>query len=214
MHWFLHGLQEDDSTSLDAVPSGRRAEYAAATRRSLVDTARRLLTERGYAATSLDDVAAAAGVTKGALYHHFANKKELFEAVVAAVQDDLLTVIGAGAVENRDPWEGLMAAIDRYLDACLEPDVQTILLLEAPTVLGWDRWREMEERYGLGLTRAALEVAMEAGLIERRPVTPLSHLVLGALTEGAMYIARAEDRATARAEVGEAVRALMEGLRA
>jgi AcrR family transcriptional regulator len=192
----------------------RRSDHAAETRRDLLDAARVLFSDRGYAGTSLDDVVAKAGVTKGALYHHFANKKELFTAVVELVEEHVMSLISAGPVDVKDAWEALVLGVDRYLDACLEPEVQRILLLEAPTVLGWDHWRELEERYGLGLTRAALEVAMERGLLAKRPVEPLAHIVLGALTEASMYIARSEDREAARDDVGRSVRAVLEGLRA
>jgi AcrR family transcriptional regulator len=203
----------EPSNSLVGMPPGRRADHAASTRRALLDAARALFAERGYVGTSLEDVVSAAGVTKGAVYHHFENKKELFLAVVELVEERVLEFISSGPITVRDAWEGLVAGIDRYLDACLEPEVQQILLLDAPTVLGWEHWRALEERYGLGLTRSALEVAMDAGLMRKAPVDPLAHLVLGALTEGSMFIARAEDRNKARREVGESVRTMLEGMR-
>ena len=194
--------------------TGRRAEYADATRRALVGAARGLFAERGYASTSIDLVAETARVTKGAVYHHFKNKTELFKAVCEAVESDIVaTIAQADVADRQDPFEALVRGIDRYLDICLDQDVQRILLLDAPTVLGWDGWREMESRYALGLTVAALEVAMEADLIRKQPVEPLAHMVLGALTEGALYIARADDRAEARRNVGESTRLLLEGLR-
>lgn len=162
--------------------------------------ARRLFAERGYVATPLDDVVAAARVTKGALYHHFDNKVELFAEVVERVELELTATIGRG--RERDPWKALLAGVARYLDAALDREVQRILLLDAPTVLGLERWHEIQSRHGLGLTVAALEQAMDAGAIQRRPSLPLAHMVLGALSEGALYIARATDRRNARQAVG------------
>ena len=190
---------------------GKRAEYAEATKRDLIEVGRRLFGDRGFAATSLDDVVAEAGVTKGALYHHFTNKKELFVAVVEKIEGDLSAFIAQGM--ERDPWAALLVGIDRYLDAALEPEVQMVLL-DAPAVLGWERWRQLEERYGLGLTMVALQVAMEAGVLTTQPIEPLAHLVLGALNEGAIYIAQAKDRDAARRVVGEAARSMLKGLKA
>ena len=194
-------------------PPGRRAEYAEATRAALVDAAAELFAQRGYGATSLDDVAAAVRVTKGAVYHHFKGKRDLFYAVCEQVETEVVAHVGQGDVDIRDPWDALVRGVDRYLDACLEPKVQRILLLDAPTVLGWDGWRELESRFALGLTVAAIEVAMEAKVLRRQPVEPLAHMLLGALTEATLYIARAEDRREAREQVGGSVRTLLEGLR-
>jgi AcrR family transcriptional regulator len=189
----------------------RRAEYAEATRASLIEVARRLFADRGYTATSLDDIVAAARVTKGALYHHFDGKVELFAAVAEGVEADLTARVGGGI--ERDPWEALLAGVNRYLDAALEPEIQRILLLDAPTVLGYDRLHELQARFGLGLTVAALEVAMEAGALARRPALPLAHMLIAALSAGAMFIARADDRIAARKQIGDMSMAMLEGLR-
>ena len=189
----------------------KRTEYAEATKRDLIQVARRLFAARGYSATSLDEVVAEAGVTKGALYHHFENKKELFAAVAERVEADLTASIGRGM--ERDPWDALIAGTERFLDAALEGEVQTILLIDAPTVLGYERWHALQGRYGLGLTVTALEVGMDAGVLKRRPSLPLANMVLKALSAGAMFIARAEDRAKARKDVGEIAMAMLEGLK-
>ena len=191
----------------------KRTEYAEATKRELVGVARKLFAARGYGGTSLDDVVAEAGVTKGALYHHFENKRELFAAVAERVEADLTAAIGRGL--ERDPWAAFVEGANRYLDAAsTEAEVQRILLIDAPTVLGYERWHELQERYGLGLTIAALEVAMETGTISKRRVLPLATMVLQALSAGAMFIARAEDRDEARKEVGNIALAMLEGLKA
>src|SRR5688572_25346668 len=134
MHISLPGI--DGSSTVAAMAVTKRSEYAEATKRDLVEVARRLFAERGYAGTSLDHVVAEAGVTKGALYHHFENKKELFAAVAERVEADLTALVGQGM--ERDPWRALVAGIERYLDAALDAEVQNILLIDAPTVLGYE----------------------------------------------------------------------------
>jgi AcrR family transcriptional regulator len=192
------------------APRGQ-AERSEATRAALVAAARRLFGERGYASVSTEEIVRAAGVTRGALYHHFGGKRELLEAVYRDVEEDLTREIaeqtlGAGATT---PLAAMRAGTGRFLDACTEPEVQRIVLLDAPAVLGWDRWREIAAEYGLGLIEANLEAAMDAGEIARRPVGPLAHLLMGALDEAAMLVARSPDPQT-RAEV-EAVLDLLLG---
>ena len=202
----------DGASSVGGVAVTKRSEYAEATKRDLIAISRRLFAEKGFAGTSLDDVVAAAGVTKGALYHHFENKKELFAAVAERVEADLTASIGQGS--ERDAWEAFVNGANRYLDAAsLEPEVQNILLIDAPTVLGYERWHELQERYGLGLTIVALEAAMDAGVVARRPSLPLATMVVQALSAGAMFIARAKNRTAARKQVGEIAEAMLEGLR-
>ena len=183
---------------------GRRtqAERSEATKAALVAAGRRLFAERGYGGVGTEELVQAAGVTRGALYHHFGGKRDLLEAVYRDVEEDLTKEIaeqtlGSGA---SSPMAAMRAGTVRFLDACAEPEVQRIVLLDAPAVLGWDRWREIAAEYGLGLIEANLEAAMEAGEIDRRPVGPLAHLLMGALDEAAMLVARSPDEQT-RAEV-------------
>lgn len=171
---------------------------------NLSDDGRRLNDVRG--------LAPAIAVTSQVESDHFENKKELFAAVAERVEADLTALVGQGM--ERDPWRALVAGIERYLDAALDVEVQNILLIDAPTVLGYERWHELQARYGLGLTITALELAMDAGLISKRPSLPLANMVLNALSAGAMFIARAEDRKVARREVGGIALLLLEGLKA
>jgi AcrR family transcriptional regulator len=191
----------------------RKAEQSNATRAALLERARELFSDRGYAAVSTEEIVQAAGVTRGALYHHFRDKRDLFAAVVEQVEQDVLERVAEAALGEADPWAQQVAAVGAYLDVCLEPSVQRIVLADAPSVLGLAAWREIEATYGLGLVRAGLQNVMDAGLIEQQPVEPLAHLLLGALTEGGILIARAEDRKTARREVGESLDRLLNGLR-
>jgi AcrR family transcriptional regulator len=191
----------------------RKAEQSNATRAALLERARELFSDRGYAAVSTEEIVQAAGVTRGALYHHFRDKRDLFAAVVEQVEQDVLERVAEAALGEADPWAQQVAAVGAYLDVCLEPAVQRIVLVDAPSVLGLAAWREIEATYGLSLVRAGLQNVMDAGLIEQQPVEPLAHLLLGALTEGGILIARAEDRKTARREVGESLDRLLNGLR-
>jgi AcrR family transcriptional regulator len=187
-------------------------ERSEATRAKLIAAARRLFAERGYAGVGTEEIVRAAGVTRGALYHHFAGKPQLLEAVYEQVEGELTQKIATGALSGSDPLEALRAGSEMFLDACLEPEVQRIVLLDAPAVLGWERWREIAADYGLGLVEAALGAAMESGQIARQPLRPLAHVMMGALDEAAMLVARADDTEAARAEVGATLNSILEGL--
>jgi AcrR family transcriptional regulator len=194
--------------------SRTQAERSAATRAALIGAGRRLFAERGYAAVGTPELVAAAGVTRGALYHQFAGKADLFLAVYEAVEQEVVERIGelvasAGAT---DPLEALVAGAEAFLDACGEPEVQRIVLIEAPAVLGWDTWRAVGLRYGLGLTEGILRAAIDAGRIREQPVRPLAHVLIGALDEAALYVARADDPAAARAEMRPVLQQLVRGL--
>jgi len=189
-----------------------KAEQSEATRTALVQAAQRLFAQRGFADTPTEAVVQAAGVTRGALYHHFRDKTALFQAVYEALEQQVVDRIHAATEGLTDPMAVLRTGADAFLDACLEPAMQRIVLLEAPAVLGWETWREIDQAYGLGLVRAVLEVAMAAGAIRAAPVEPLAHILLGGLVEGAMLLASSDDPDAARLQVGEAVALLINGL--
>jgi len=170
-----------------------------ATRRQLVSAARALFGARGYADVGTEEIVRAAGVTRGALYHQFRDKAALFAAVAEQVEAEITDRIAAGAAEAAaDPMDALRAGARLFLDVCAEPEVERIILLDAPSVLGWEAWRDLAARYGLGLVQLGLQSAMDAGAIVRQPVAPLAHVLIGALDECALYIARADDPAAAR----------------
>ena len=191
----------------------RQAERSEVTREALLSAARTLFAERGYADTPTEEVVRRAAVTRGALYHHFKNKEELFAAVVEQIQQEITARSAQAISASEDLWSGLLAGCDAFLDACLDPAVQRIALIDGPAVLGWDRHRELDAKHGLGLVRAGVEAAMAEGLIAPGPPEPLAHVLLGGLSEGAMLIARAEDVNKARREVGMSVKTLLAGLR-
>jgi AcrR family transcriptional regulator len=190
-----------------------KAQQSEATRRKLLRVGRDLFARRGYNDVPTEEIVRRAGVTRGALYHHFRDKRDLFAAVVEQLEQEISELIAQAALAEPNAWEQQRAAIDAYLDVCLEPAVQRILLTDAPSVLGLTAWREIEARYGLGLVSAGLGAVMEAGFIEEQPIEPLAHLLLGALTEAGLLIARSEDRERARREVGEGVDRILQGLR-
>jgi AcrR family transcriptional regulator len=202
-----------DEPSRPAGP-GLKARQALITRAALLTVARELFAERGYAQVGTEEIVRTAGVTRGALYHHFKDKADLFAAVYEDVEGLLMEQIATAAMAAaKDPLELLRAGASGFLDACEDPAVQQIALLDAPAVLGWERWREIGMRYGFGLVRGGLQEAMDAGLIERQPLDALAHLLLGAIDEGAMLIARADDPAQVRADVGAAVDRFLDALR-
>ncbi len=191
-----------------------QADRSATTRAALVRAARVLFAERGFTGVGTEAIVAAAGVTRGALYHQFADKTELFQAVYEAIEEDLAgrlgeRVVAAGA---SDPIELMMLGANAWLDACGEQEVQQIVLLDGPAVLGWQRWREIGMRYGLGLVEGLLAQAIDVGRIAPQPVRALTHVLVGALDEAGLYIARAEDQTAAREEMRAVIAALIAGL--
>jgi AcrR family transcriptional regulator len=175
--------------------------------------ARRLFSRRGYADVGTDEIVRVAKTTRGGLYYHFEDKKDLFRAVNEQVQAELAQSIGeqlAGA--GGDPLQMLQIGVASFLDACMDPRFAQVALVDAPAVLGWREWREADQKYGLGLVTAGLELGIAEGLLPSQPVKPLAHLLLGAVGEAGMMIANAPDPADARKEVEPAVIALMESL--
>lgn len=198
------------------TPQGRRTqrERSEATTGQLLAAARHLFATDGYAATSLDAVVAEAGVTKGAVYHHFRGKAELFEAVYEHEQARLSEELARAFGSKADPVEGAYAACRAFLDASMDQGVQRITLLDAPSALGWERMREIEAEYGLALIKSGIKAAIDAKRIARRDVDSLAHLLFGALCEGAMYVVRADDPALARRRFEREVKALLDALAA
>jgi AcrR family transcriptional regulator len=190
-----------------------KADQAESTRAALLQAARPLFAELGFAQAPTEEIVRRAGVTRGALYHHFRDKRALFAAVFEEVEAELTQRIVAGAANAPDAFSRLVAGNEAFLDVCLDPAVQRIALTDAPGVLGWDGWRDVMARYGLALLQGGLQAAMDEGAIERQPVEPLAHALLGALSEAAMVIARAGDVRAARRQMGATLERLLAGLR-
>src|SRR5437763_4810987 len=189
-----------------------RERQAEATRRLLVSVARKLFTEQGYAATSIEEIIKQAGVARGALYHHFSGKDALFRAVYDEVQTETAPRVVAVALSSAEPWDGVRAGLGAFLDACLEPEFRRIVVLDSVPVLSQDVWDGGIEHNDLPMLRSVLAPLVEAYL-PGVPVEPLVHVALGGLYGAALYIARSPDPKAARAEAEAIVDTLISGLR-
>ncbi|HXA27298.1 MAG TPA: TetR/AcrR family transcriptional regulator [Candidatus Angelobacter sp.] len=180
-----------------------RVEKGQATRRQLVAAATDLFATQGYEATSIDSVLDAAGVSRGALYHHFAGKEALFEAVLEDVEVQLAADVVAAAGAAEDPRRSLQAGCLAWLQRLRDPVVRRIVLVDAPAVVGWARWREIDECHWFGLLKAALAESLPPSRLDPTSLDVLAHMLLAALNEVAFVIARADDTEAA-ARAGEA----------
>ena len=208
-----------DSMNVNTVPNpkSKKAEQSEVTQGALLRAARELFAERGYAGTATEEIVLRAGVTRGALYHQFRDKEDLFRAVYAQIEAEFTDKI-AQRIRQRTPrdgnaWEELREGAQAYLDVALDPDVQRIALLDAPSVMRAKAGRDVG-RFGLGLLHRGLQRCIDGGFVAPQPVEPLAHLLRAALTEAAMLIARSPDHAAMRREAGAAVERLLAGLEA
>ncbi|MFE6864869.1 TetR/AcrR family transcriptional regulator [Nocardia sp. NPDC057668] len=182
------------------------------TRRTLLDESRRLFAAKGYAAVGLSEITAAAGVTKGALYHNFASKTELFRAVLQEVQDEVGERVAAVADARTEPWDQLVAGCEAFLTTCTDPEIQRIMLIDGPAVLGWREWRAMDEGASARHLHEALSGLVAAGVIAPQPIPPLTHLLSGAMNEAAMWLADTTEP-NALADTISALRRLLDSVR-
>lgn len=179
-----------------------QADRTAATRAALMAAARRLFADPGFAAVGTEAIVREAAVSRGALYHHFADKTELFAAVLEEVEGDIagrLAEVAAGVDGGFAPK--LISAVETWLDECEQPEIQRIVLVDGPSVLGWVRWREICQRHVLGLIRAVLDQGIAAGELRGQPVTPLAHALIAVADEAALYVVSAAEPAKARREM-------------
>ena len=185
-----------------------RAAQGAATQKTLRRQARKLFTKKGYSGANTEELVESAQVTKGALYHHFANKKELYHAVVEDVERELVEKIEAAGA-GKKPWDRLRAMCHAYLESCRDPALARMLVLEAPVVLGWKTWCNLEQKYEVAAFARCLA---EVGALSE-PAETLAQVILGALTTGARVIATSPDPEKSRAEVERTIDRLLAGLR-
>jgi AcrR family transcriptional regulator len=203
-----------DSTTKVAPDRTTNAARSAQTRARLVKAAERLFAQHGYANVGTNEIVQAAKTTRGGLYYHFRDKKDLFRAVHEQVEERIAAGIATKLAEtDRDLIEMLRVGVGSFLDVCIDPKIARIALIDAPSILGWKEWREVDEKHGLGLIIAGLELGVADGMLAPQPVKPLAHLLLGAVGEAGMMIANAHDPKRARKEVEPALIALVEGLR-
>jgi AcrR family transcriptional regulator len=192
----------------------RREMYSEATRAALLEEATALFAERGYAGTSLEDVASASRVTRGAVYHHFAGKQALFEAVLDRQEEHAMAVVVAAATAA-DPWQAAMLAVDAFLTQCCDPTYGRLVWLEGPAALGWHRWRECEEKYAFGLVERFVRDLIEAGYLEDRAADSLVRFSFWMLGGAGLALAEAAeaDKPRLREEWGYLIGRTINGLR-
>ena len=193
--------------------TSRRQEYSASTKRALVDVATELFTAQGYAGTSLDEIVAGARVTKGALYHHFSGKQALFEAVFVRVEDAASESIKHAVRGTKDPWDKAMAGLRAFLDVLQQPDYRRVVVQEGPAVLGYEKYREQEERSTYGIVQDIVSSVLASYELEKSMVETFSRVFFGAMSAAGSAVSSAEDPRRAGAEVEAAIAFILAGLR-
>ncbi|MDP9841795.1 TetR/AcrR family transcriptional regulator [Streptosporangium lutulentum] len=196
------------------MPKDGRARQREQTRQALLREGRRLFASLGYGAVGLSEIVRAAGVTKGALYHHFESKAALFRAVLEEVQQQVARTVAATADAHDDSWTRFTAGCQAFLTAGTDPDVQQIMLVDGPAVLGWNEWRALDEAASARHLAEALTALIEEGTIAPQPVAPLTHLLSGAMNEAALWLAGSAnpgDLDDARAALSRMLEALRAG---
>jgi AcrR family transcriptional regulator len=190
----------------------KKAEQAASTKATIVAVARRLFATRGFDATSTEAILEGSRVSRGALYYHFETKEALFAAVLEEVEIDITAATGRARANTTDPVEALAAAFDRFLGMASENEVRQIVLTDAHSVVGWQKWREIEDRHGLGRLKQALKAVAAAGRMREEMVDHFAHMLLASLLEVAFMVARSPDPRAAASAGRKALRKLLDGL--
>jgi len=191
----------------------RNKEETAITIQTLIEVARTHFTERGYADAALEEIVQEAGLTRGALYHHFGNKKGLFQAVLDTVQKEVAERVETQAAASADVWEQLILGCRAFITAAVEPRNKRIMLLDGPAVLGWEEWRRMDEQNSMRLLRAQIQFMQQQGELRQVAVDALTHMLSGAMNEAALWIAQAAEDEQAYEESMIVISSLLEGLR-
>lgn len=190
----------------------RQEQRTQATKSKLLTVARKLFVAHGFNGVPAEELVKQAGLTRGALYHHFGGKEELFAALYEELQKEVAGRIQSAAKHATNPWSALQAGCHAFLQACTEPEVRQIMLLDAPVVLSWNQWRAVDAQHSLGLLKAGLEAVVESGTAKIKFVDAIAHLLIGAMNEAALWIAQSEDSKAALREASEALDQLLEGL--
>jgi|HubBroStandDraft_3_1064219.scaffolds.fasta_scaffold198877_2 AcrR family transcriptional regulator len=208
----MSSMTEQQATPPQQTAPGKRLAQGRATRGQLIDVATSLFADHGYEGTSIEAVLAAAGVSRGALYHHFAGKEALFTAVLEAVSDRVTAEVTEAIRGCTDPVDAMRTGAMAWIDLAGDPVIQRVMLVDAPSVLGWERWRAMDEGRTVGAMRAMLQAVSDSGRLPQELVVPFSHMILAALDEAALVVARAPDSRAALAESSQAVEELLNRL--
>jgi AcrR family transcriptional regulator len=208
----MSSMTDQQATPPQQTAPGKRAAQGRATRGQLIEVATRLFADRGYEGTSIEAVLAAAGVSRGALYHHFEGKEALFTAVLLAISDRVTAEVTEAIRDCTDPVDALRTGALAWIDLAKDPVIQRVMLVDAPSVLGWEQWRAMDEGRTVGAMRTMLQAVSDSGRLPAELVGPFSHMILAALDEAAMVVARAPDSRAAVAESRQAVVELLDRL--
>lgn len=191
----------------------KRVENGRKTTTNLKRIARRMFSKRGYGNTSMEEIVQKAGVTRGALYHHFSGKKELFLRVFEDALDDVAKCVEKPPGKARNTWEKLLAATYAYLIACVDPKLQQIILIDAPAILGWEVWRRVDEERSMHILKGLLTKLMDEGVIESMPLDALAHVISGAVNESVLWVAQSPNSQKALDEVWSTLRSLLNFMR-
>lgn len=189
-----------------------KVQQREATIARLIEVATEIFTRDGYANAATEEIVQLAGVTRGALYHHFGSKEGLFQAVLAHIQQQVASRIEAVVAGQENIWDEIVAGCMAFLEASIDPQVQRIMLVDAPAVLGWSLWRELDSQNSMKLLRAGLAELIEAGKLPPLPLDALTHLLSGAMNESALWIAQADDAEQALEEAKQALKYVLETL--
>lgn len=191
----------------------RQAERSETTRKAILTAARELFGDQGFHATTMEGIAEAIGMAKGAVYHHFRTKEAIFEAVFEEASQDIVRQVRTAIRNEADALSAMAIGTRAYFEACAQPGLAQIVLRDGPAVLGWERWREIDERYFGRSIPDAVRRAMESGLIARQPLEPLARLLIGAITEAAAACAASDNPGAVGRQHARAMQTLLEGLR-
>ncbi|GAA3527926.1 TetR/AcrR family transcriptional regulator [Aeromicrobium panaciterrae] len=208
-----HSTKVVHKTLRAARKTTRRQDYSSSTKRALLDNATKLFTDHGYAGTSLDEVVAAARVTKGAFYHHFPSKLALFEAVFDRVQSSTTSQVEKAISASKDPWERAQLGLEKFLEVCREPQFRRICIQEGPVALGHERWQEAEKASTLGIVQRTVDALLEDLGGGEELNEAFGMIFYGSIKSASEYVADAEDPSAASEEVQAAIGAILAGMR-
>jgi len=200
----MSSMTEQQATAPQQAPPGKRVAQGRATRGQLIEVATGLFADHGYAGTSIEAVLAAAGVSRGAIYHHFAGKEALFTAVLETVSERVAAEVTEAVRDCTDPVDALRTGALAWIDLAGDPVIQRVMLVDAPSVLGWEQWRAMDEGRTVAAMRGMLQAVSDSGRLPQELVEPFAHMILAALDEAAMVVARAPDSRAAVTESRQA----------
>jgi AcrR family transcriptional regulator len=198
---------------MNKTPRMTKVQQREATIARLIEIACEIFTRDGYANAATEEIVQQAGVTRGALYHHFGSKEGLFQAVLSHIQQQVGLRIEAVVAQQSDMWEQLVAGSIVFLEVSLDPQVQRIMLIDAPSVLGWSLWRELDAQNSMKSLRESLSKLMAQGFLPQIPLDALTHMLSGAMNESALWIAQSNDPQSALAEATQALKYLLNSLR-